>query len=140
MLGQRLFISIGMLGMAGIGGCKGGEIFSLGADEHWLPENHPAPAEPASSRVPPTWSGNGAELGYVLADGRTAVSRSMTGGIRRVVYSAPNPSQIVGLESSADGSEWLTASSSGQPGVPSTTIRRHNAARSATGLTPLRER
>lgn len=128
MFGQRGFIGIGMLAMVGIGACKGGEIFSLGHDEHWLPESHPAATEPASSLVLPAWSGNGAELGYVLADARTAVSRSMAGGSRRILYTAPAPSEIVGLELSADGSEWLTASSSGQPGVPGTTIRRHSAA------------
>lgn len=127
MRGQRHLISIGLLAVAGIGACRGGEIFSLGEDEHWLPESHPAATEPASSMVLPTWSGNGTELGYVLVDARTAVGRSMAGGYRRILYAAPAPAEIVGLELSADGNEWLTASSSGQPGVPGTTIRRHSA-------------
>ena len=127
MFGRRRFLSIGMLALVGTGACTDGEIFSFGVDEHWLPESHPAATEPAWSRVLPTWSGNGAELGYVLADARTAVSRSMSGGSRRILFTAPPPSEIVGLELSAYGSEWLTAASSGQPGVPGTTIRRHSA-------------
>lgn len=126
MFGRPRFVGIGVLALLGAGACKGGEIFSF-VDEQWLPESHPAATEPASPLVLPTWSGNGAQLGYVLADARTAVSRTMAGGSRRILYSATAPSRIVGLELSADGSEWLTASSSGQPEVPGTTIRRHSA-------------
>lgn len=127
MFARRGSMTIVALVLLGTSGCKVGEILSFG-DEQWLPESHPPATEAASPRVLPAWSENGAELAYVLADGRTAVSRSMTGGGRRLLYSVPMPAEIVGLELSADGSEWVTASSSGQPGEPVTTLRRHSGA------------
>ena len=106
--------------------CSASDIFSLGEDRT-LAEMHPPPVEPATSEVRPVWSVNGAELGYVLADARTAVARPVASGQRRTVYAVASPATIVGLEPSADGSEWFTASSSGQPGMPGSTIRRHTA-------------
>lgn len=103
----------------------GGDVSSSIFDDRTLQESHPPPIEPASPSVRPVWSTNGAELGYVLPDKRSAVARSVATGTRRFLYVAESPSEIVGVEFGPAESEWFTAASSGQPGVPGTTIRRH---------------
>ncbi|MGI8618451.1 MAG: hypothetical protein ACR2L6_05105 [Gemmatimonadaceae bacterium] len=128
-----MFKRIGTIGVALIAAvassaCGGSpDLFGPG-DDASLPENHPAAVDGASSYSKLAWSGNGAELGYVLPDIRTAVARSMGAGARRELYVALSPAQVTEVELSADASEWFTVSVSGVPGAVGTTIRRHGAA------------
>lgn len=123
MSNENRFLSAAMIALLAVVACgdDGGPDLSDA-----LPERMPPVADSAARFMDPAWSGNSAEVAYVLPDLQTAVARSVAAGTRRVLFQVTTPAQILAVELSADGSEAFTTSY--ERGSPGHVVRRHSAA------------